>query len=106
MFAKILKCVLSKEFIENKSTEWINILSKIIEQYYNSPHTALVNITPNDAISDPKKRMHGMHLNILKARDNGFAADLKAGTQHNSGKTQRVDGVMRSMWFSQQVVRQ
>jgi hypothetical protein len=68
IFAKNLKRVLSKEFLENKSTKWIDILPKIIEQYNSTPHTSLDNITPNDAITDPKKRMHVMHLNILKAR--------------------------------------
>jgi len=70
VFAKNLKRVLSKEFLENKSTEWVSILPKIIEQYNNTPHTSLDNITPNDAISDPKKRMHVMHLNIQKAHQN------------------------------------
>ncbi len=31
VFAKQLKRVLSKDFLENKSTKWINILPKIIE---------------------------------------------------------------------------
>ncbi len=53
-------------------------MPKIIEQYNNTPHTSLDNITPNDAITDPKKRMHVMHLNILRAKDNGFVADLKS----------------------------
>ena len=79
IFAKNLKRVLSKEFLESKSTKWIDILPKIIEQYNNTPHTALDNISPNDAITDPKKRMHVMHLNLLKARDNGFVTDLNAG---------------------------
>jgi hypothetical protein len=61
-------------------------LPKIIEQYNNTPHTSLENITPNDAITDPKKRMHVMHLNILKAQDNGFVADLKPGDKV------RIDG--------------
>jgi hypothetical protein len=65
-FAKNLKRVLSKEVLENKSTEWVSILPKIIEQYNNTTHTSLDNITPNDDISDPKKRMHVMHLNIQK----------------------------------------
>ena len=47
VFAKNLKRVLSREFLENKSTEWISILPKVIEQYNNTPHTALDNITPN-----------------------------------------------------------
>ena len=41
IFAKNLKRVLSKEFLENKDTEWVSILPKIIEQYNNTPHTAL-----------------------------------------------------------------
>ena len=50
-FAKNLKRVLSKEFLENKSTEWVSILPKIIEQYNNTPHTSLDNITPEQADS-------------------------------------------------------
>jgi hypothetical protein len=65
IFAKNLKRVLSREFLENKITKWIDILPKVIEQYDNTPHTALDNITPNQAISDPQKRMHVMHLNIV-----------------------------------------
>jgi hypothetical protein len=79
VFAKNLKRALSKEFLENKSTEWVSILPKLIEQYSNTPHTSLDNITPNDAISDPKKKMHVMHLNIQKAKENGFITDLKPG---------------------------
>ncbi len=37
VFAKNLKRVLSKEFLENKSTEWVSILPKIIEEYNNTP---------------------------------------------------------------------
>ncbi len=33
-------------------------ITKIIEQYNNAPDTALDNITPNQAISDPKKGEH------------------------------------------------
>ncbi len=54
IFAKKLKRVLSIEFFENKDTEWRSILPKIIEQYNNTPHTALDNITPNQTISDSK----------------------------------------------------
>ena len=79
VFAKNLKRILSKEFLENKNTKWIDILPDIIECYNNTPHSSLDNITPNQAISDPEKRQHIMHLNILKARDNGFVTDLKPG---------------------------
>jgi hypothetical protein len=61
--------------LENKKTRLIDTLPKIIEQY----NTALDNITPNQAITDPKKREHIMHLNILKAHANGFVTDLTPG---------------------------
>ena len=77
MFAKNLKRVLSKEFLENKSTEWVSILPKIIEKYNNTPHTSLDNITPNQAITDPKKRMHVMHLNIKKSQSKRIYYRLK-----------------------------
>ncbi len=79
IFAKNIKRVLSKEFLENKDTDWVNILPKNIEQYNNTPHTALDNITPNQAKSDPKKREHVMHLNAVNAQQNGFVTVLKPG---------------------------
>jgi hypothetical protein len=39
-FAKDTIRVLSKEFLENKSTEWVSILPKVIEHYNNTPHTS------------------------------------------------------------------
>ena len=38
IFAKDLKRVLSKKFLENKSTNWIDILPEIIERYDRTPH--------------------------------------------------------------------
>jgi ribosomal protein S17 len=53
--------------------------TKIIEKHNSTPHTALDNITPNQAIIDTKKRKHVMHLNKFKAHDNGFVTDLTPG---------------------------
>ena len=107
IFAKNLKRVLSKEFLESKSTKWIDILPKIIEQYNNTPHTALDNISPNDAITDPKKRMHVMHLNILKAKDNGFIADLKPGDKVRVDDTAMFKKGTESRWSDEvHVVRE
>ncbi len=98
VFAKNLKRVLSKEFLENKSTEWVSILPKIIEQYNNTPHTSLDNITHNDAISDPKKRMHVMHLNIQKAQQNGFITDLEPGDKVRIDDTALFKKGTESRW--------
>ena len=98
VFAKNLKRVLSKEFLENKSTKWLDILPEIIERYNNTPHSSLDNITPNQAISDPKKREHVMHLNILKARDNGFVTDLKPGDKVRIDDTALFKKGSESRW--------
>jgi len=101
VFAKNLKRVLSREFLENKSTEWISILPKVIEQYNNTPHTALDNITPNQAISDPQKRMHVMHLNIQKAQHNGFVTDLEPGDKVRIDDTALFKKGTESRWSDQ-----
>jgi hypothetical protein len=98
VFAKNLKWVLSKEFLKNKSTEWVSILPKIIEQYNNTTHTSLDNITPNQAISDSKKRMHVMHLNIQKAKENGFVTDLKPGDKVRIDDTAMFKKGTESRW--------
>ena len=55
-------------------------------------------ITPNQAISDPKKRQHIMHLNILKARDNGFVTDLKPGDKVRIDDTALFKKGSKSRW--------
>ena len=72
VFAKNLKRIITNEFIESDSTNWIDMLDIVIEGYNKAPHSALDDISPNDAISDPKKRTHVMQLNIIKARSNGL----------------------------------
>ncbi len=112
VLAKNLKRALSKEFLENKKARWVDILPKIIEQYNNTPHTALDNITPNQAMSDPKKREHVMHLNMLKAHDNALVTDLKPGDKVRIDDTsmfkkgKRAGGVMKYMVLKKQAGRQ
>ena len=76
VFAKNLKRVLTKEFLESGSTNWVEKLDTVIDAYNKLPHSSLDGISPNDAISDPKKRAYVLNLNILKARSNGFVPDL------------------------------
>jgi hypothetical protein len=98
VFAKILKRIISKEFLDNKNTKWINVLPGIIERYNNTPHSSLDDITPNDAISDPKKCIHVMHLNILKAEQNGFTTDIKAGDKVRIDETGLFKKGTESRW--------
>jgi hypothetical protein len=79
-FAKHLKRILSAEFIESKSTNWIDKIDKIIENYNNTPHNSLDNITPNQALNDPEKQIHVLHLNGEKNKINKMLKpDLKEG---------------------------
>jgi hypothetical protein len=97
IFAKNLKRVLSKEFLENKETEWVSILPKLLNNT-TVHHTALDNITSNQAISDPQKREHVMHLNIVKAPKNGFVTDLKSGDKVRVDDTSLFKKGTESRW--------
>jgi hypothetical protein len=48
-FALTLKTILSKLFIRNKSANWITHLERVIDVYNNTPHSALNELTPNEA---------------------------------------------------------
>ncbi len=74
---------------------------KLIEQYNNTLHTALDNITPNNSISDPQKRMHVMHLNIQKAQQNGFVTDLEPGDKVRIDDTALFKKGTESRWSDQ-----
>jgi hypothetical protein len=63
-----------------------------------TPHTALDNITPKQAISDPKKREHVMHLNIVKAQQNGFVTVLKPGDKVRVDDTSLFRKGTESRW--------
>jgi hypothetical protein len=53
--------------------------------------------------------MHVMHLNILKAKENGFVADLKQGDKVRIDDTAILSNVqdreIKFTWFSQLVAR-
>jgi transposase InsO family protein len=48
-FAKRLKTILTKFFLLNRSTRWLDIIDKIINQYNNTKHIALNGLTPSQA---------------------------------------------------------
>ncbi len=79
VFAENQKRILSKEILDNKSTKWVNLLPDIIEQYNNTPHSSLDDITPKLLYQMHKKGIHVLHINILKAEGNGFTTDLNPG---------------------------
>ena len=64
-FARTLKTILHKRFVKYNSTNWVDNLSKIIEQYNNSPHSAINDIKPNDA-DKPENISKIIDLNVEK----------------------------------------
>ena len=98
VFAKNLKRVLTKEFLDSGSTNWIEKIDSIIDAYNKSPHTSLDDISPNTAISDPEKRTHVMQLNILKARGNGFVTDISPGDKVRLSDTALFKKGSESRW--------
>jgi len=48
-FSKKLRTILSKHFLRTQSTRWINRIQIIINNYNNTPHSSLSDLTPNDA---------------------------------------------------------
>ena len=47
--ARTLKTILHKRFLIFQTTNWVDVLPTIVEQYNNSPHVAIDDIKPNDA---------------------------------------------------------
>ena len=67
-FARTLKTILHKRFVKYNSTNWVDSLSKIIEQYNNSPHNSINDIKPNDA-ENPENISKIIDLNVEKRKE-------------------------------------
>ncbi len=50
-FARTLKMILTRLFLQTKKTNWIDYLDEIIKNYNNNGHSAIDYITPNEAFS-------------------------------------------------------
>jgi hypothetical protein len=52
-FARTLKIILTRLFLQKKSTNWINYLDEIIKNYNNNGHSAIDYIAPNEVFFEP-----------------------------------------------------
>ena len=77
-FAKRLKMALSKKFIRSKSTNWIDSLQKIIDNYNNQENSAIDDITPNEAHLEENQE-NIFEINLIKDQMNKTVSDLKEG---------------------------
>jgi transposase InsO family protein len=53
-FARTLKTIFTRSFVQTKSTNWIDHIDKIVANYNNNGHTAIDNIKPNEAFLKKK----------------------------------------------------
>ena len=68
-FARTLKTILSHKFINEQNHYWINDIQEIINIYNDSPHRALLNLTPNQAMLE-KNNDFVYNLNLVKSQEN------------------------------------
>ena len=71
-FARILKTILTKLFLEEGNTDWINNIDTIVKNYNDTPTDALDNHTPNEAIHDQATQFEVLHLNMNKSKEKSY----------------------------------
>ena len=77
-FAKRLKTILTTTFLKEGDTKWTDKLQPILDIYNKSEHSAINNITPNDA-TKPEKKEEILKLNVEKQLHNKTVSDLEIG---------------------------
>ena len=77
-FAKRLKMALSKKFIRSKSTNWIDNLQQIIDNYNNQANSSIDDIKPNEAHLEENQE-NIFEINLIKGKMNKTVSDLKEG---------------------------
>jgi len=63
--ARTLKTVLHKRFVKKNTTNWVDVLPTIVNQYNNTPHSGIDDIKPNEA-DKPENIYKIMELNLIK----------------------------------------
>ena len=100
-FARRLKFIITKTFLHNKTTKWINRIEHIIRVYNNTEHSSLNNITPNDAINH---REDISNINIDKSLYNKTVSDLNVGDKVRKTLLKQNHGIIKGTdprWSSQ-----
>lgn len=77
-FARRIKTITSKLFLNNDDLNWISHIDKIIRVYNNTEHKSLDNLTPNEA-SLPENFDKIYNMNATKSKENKTVSDLSVG---------------------------
>jgi hypothetical protein len=74
-FARTIKTIFTRLFVQTKSTNWIDHIDKIVANYNNNGHTAIDNIKPNEAFL--KKNLKKIYnINYEKSLFNISVSDI------------------------------
>ena len=77
-FARTLKTILSKYYIRNKNTIWIDKLQAIVESYNHTHHDGILKLSPTEATFEANN-MTLFKYNALKSEKNNIVSDLNKG---------------------------
>jgi hypothetical protein len=77
-FALTIKTTLSKLFLRNDNTNWIDYITKIVDKYNNTPHSSIANLTPKEA-TDPQYQADLGMINSYKAKKIKVKSQFKEG---------------------------
>jgi hypothetical protein len=77
-FALTVKTTLSKIFLINKKTNWIDHIQDVCSKYNDTPHSGIENISPNDATKQEYQADIGA-LNSFKAKKQSVESSFNIG---------------------------
>jgi hypothetical protein len=87
-WARTLKTILTRYFLESGSTNWTSELDTIVNNYNDTPHESLDDHTPNDVLYKQAAQIEVLHINMDKNKKN--IQLHKKGSDLTSGDHVRV----------------
>jgi len=79
-YAKRIKRILTAQFLQTKSKNWIDTIQKIVRTYNASGHKSLSGFSPMEVMTnDTEINNLIMILNLAKSQQNATTTDLKVG---------------------------
>jgi hypothetical protein len=69
-FARTLKTRLTKLFLANNDSQWVDFLSDVQYSYNNNPNKGILYYTPEEIIHDPKASEDILQHNFIKSAKN------------------------------------
>lgn len=76
---RTIKTILNKYYLRNNTTRWIDIIDDLIDQYNDTPHRAILNLTPNEVDKSLFNLKLITYLNARKSLKNSSISDLSIG---------------------------